>query len=134
MFPSILLATYIAAAAALVLAPGPGQALVLTRSITSGRRAGIMTSLGLNVGTMVHTVAAALGLSAILATSATTFSIVKYAGALYLIYLGVKSILDRTPELATKQAAPETPRQAFMRSVAIGILNPKVALFFLAFF
>lgn len=133
MFPSIVLATYITAAFALVLAPGPGQALVLTRSITSGRKAGIMTSLGLNVGTMVHTVAAALGLSAILATSATAFSIVKYAGALYLIYLGLKSILEKDAQIASKQTSSETARQAFLRSVAIGILNPKVALFFLAF-
>jgi threonine/homoserine/homoserine lactone efflux protein len=133
MFPSIVLATYITAAFALVLAPGPGQALVLARSITSGRKAGIITSLGLNVGTMVHTVAAALGLSAILATSATAFSVVKYAGAIYLIYLGLKAILERDPQIASKQTVPETPRQAFMRSIAIGILNPKVALFFLAF-
>src|SRR5258708_9053688 len=133
MFPSILWATYIAAAAALALAAVPGQALVVPRSLTSGTRAGLMPSLGLNVGTMVHTVAAALGLSAILATSATAFSIVKYAGALYLIYLGLKSLLERRPQLATQPTVPETPRQAFVRSVTIGILNPKVALFFLAF-
>src|SRR5258708_13267401 len=122
MFPSILWATYIAAAAALVLAPGPGQALVLTRSITSGRRAGIMTSLGLNVGTMVHTVAAALGLSAILATSAPAFSIVQYAGALYLIYLGLKSPLERAPHLATEQTVPDTPRPHIMPSFTLHIL------------
>jgi RhtB (resistance to homoserine/threonine) family protein len=135
MFTTTTLLTYIAAAFALVLAPGPAQALVLANSISNGRRAGIVTTLGLNVGTLVHTIAAALGLSAILATSALAFSVVKYIGAAYLIYLGVKAIRDRSANIDSDitEKTSKTIRQTFTRAIAVGILNPKVALFFMAF-
>src|SRR5258706_6914987 len=135
MFAPTTLLTYIVAAFALVLAPGPNQALVLANSISHGRRAGIVTSLGANVGTMVHTLAAALGLSAILATSALVFGMVKYVGAAYLVYLGVRAIMDRsvTMGIAEDGTPTKTLHQTFTRAIAVGILNPKVALFFLAF-
>jgi RhtB (resistance to homoserine/threonine) family protein len=135
MFTTTTLLTYIAAAFALVLAPGPAQALVLANSISNGRRAGIVTTLGLNVGTLVHTIAAALGLSAILATSVLAFSVVKYVGAAYLIYLGVKAIRDRSANTDSDitEKTSKTIRQTFTRAIAVGILNPKVALFFMAF-
>lgn len=135
MFESTILMTYLAAVIAIVLAPGPGQALVITQTIGSGRTMGLLTSLGLNVGTLVHTLAAALGLSAILASSALAFSIVKYLGAAYLIYLGIKALLDRKPSMMpdTRVDTVLHYRQGFVHAILIGILNPKVALFFLAF-
>ena len=124
---------YLAACVALILVPGPAQALVLARTLAGGRRVGGLTAIGLNVGTLFHTVAAALGLSAILATSALAFSVVKYVGAAYLIYLGVKALVYAAP--AGSAAAPTStkPTSAFGQAVVAGVLNPKVALFFLAF-
>ena len=127
-------ATFIAslmAGIAIILAPGQAQALA--GSISDGKKSGILTAVGLNVGTIVHTFAAALGLSAILATSAIAFAAVKYLGAAYLVYLGVKALLAKGHE--TKLAIPSSAnaRQAFAKAVVTGILNPKVALFFLAF-
>lgn len=87
MFDSMTLITFLVASVAIIIAPGPAQALALTRTLGEGRAAGAMTALGLNVGTLAHALAAALGLSAILATSAVAFGVVKYVGAAYLIYL-----------------------------------------------
>jgi threonine/homoserine/homoserine lactone efflux protein len=95
MFAPHTLIAYLIASVAIILAPGPAQALVLARSISEGRKSGMVTALGLNVGTVFHAVAVALGLSAVLATSALAFSIVKYVGAGYLIYLGVKALLNK---------------------------------------
>ena len=120
---AFLLATF-----AIILAPGPAQALVLTRALAEGRRSGAMTAVGLNVGTLVHALAAALGLSAILATSAAAFRIVQYAGAAYLIYLGIRAL--RSGQAIAPVA---NGRASFRRAVATGVLNPKVAVFFLAF-
>jgi threonine/homoserine/homoserine lactone efflux protein len=124
---------YLAACVALILVPGPAQALVLARTLAGGRRAGGLTALGLNVGTLFHTVAAALGLSAILATSALAFSVVKYIGAAYLIYLGIKALLSGAPAASTASPSSTKPASALGQAVATGVLNPKVALFFLAF-
>lgn len=125
---------YLAASLAIILAPGPAQALTLARSVSDGKRAGIMTAVGLNVGTLLNTLAAALGLSAILAESALAFSVVKYLGAGYLVYLGIRALLARPHD----EAAPAAPAsasgwRAFGKAVITGTLNPKVALFFLAF-
>jgi RhtB (resistance to homoserine/threonine) family protein len=133
MFDTSTLLIYIVAATALVLAPGPGQALVLARSISGGRKAGVLTSLGLNVGTLVHTLAAGLGLSAILASSALAFSVVKFLGAAYLIYMGIKTFRDKQAGLPTNARSEQMTKRAFFQSIVTGILNPKVALFFLAF-
>lgn len=130
MIDITVLLAYIAASSAIILAPGPAQALVLTRTLSDGRKAGLMTAIGLNVGTLFHSVTAALGLSAILATSALAFSVVKYIGAAYLIYLGIQALRSKAEANAS---APNSGRQAFSKAVLTGILNPKVAVFFLAF-
>jgi threonine/homoserine/homoserine lactone efflux protein len=122
-----------AASIAIILAPGPAQALVLARSVNEGAKAGILTGIGLNIGTIVHAIAAALGLSAILATSATAFTIVKFLGAGYLVYLGVRALRSETPLDSQAQITSANSRQAFRKAVITGILNPKVAIFFLAF-
>lgn len=132
-FDARTLGTYLVAATALVLAPGPGQAIVLGRSLSGGRMAGVLTSLGLNVGTLAHTLAAAFGLSAILATSAVAYSVVKLAGAAYLVLLGIKALRERPESAPASVEAVASGRQAFVRGIVTGILNPKVALFFLAF-
>lgn len=130
MFDVVTLLTFLLASGAIIAAPGPAQALVLARTLAEGRRAGIQTAVGLNVGTLVHAVAAGLGVSAVLATSALAFNSVKYAGAAYLVYLGVQSWRQGERH----EAPPAVPsHRDVTRAVITGILNPKVALFFLAF-
>jgi threonine/homoserine/homoserine lactone efflux protein len=140
LFDAATFGTYLAAAAALVAAPGPGQALVMARTLQGDVRAGLLTSVGLNLGTVVHTVAAALGLSALLLASATAFTVVKLVGAVYLVILGARMISGTLRERRTAtpvRPAPEPPRVPSSRLLAhgvlTGVLNPKVALFFLAF-
>ena len=124
---------FLATSSLIVLAPGPAQAMVLARSISGGRKAGIMTALGLNVGTMFHAVAAGIGTSAILATSAVAFSVMKFAGAGYLIYLGFRAIWTKQPAASISEKPAAGPDHAFAKAVVAGVLNPKVAIFFLAF-
>lgn len=133
MFDSQTFSAFLAASIVIILAPGPAQALVLARSLGSGRRAGISTAVGLNVGTIFHAFAAGLGLSAILATSAMAFSAVKYAGAAYLIYLGIRAILTKAEIVPVTGPGETRTGNAFGTAVVTGILNPKVAIFFLAF-
>jgi threonine/homoserine/homoserine lactone efflux protein len=126
------LGLYAAAAFVLAITPGPGIMYVLTRSLKGGRKEGVLSSLGTGTGGMVHVLAAAFGISAILATSATAFAVVKFAGALYLVYLGIKTWLE------SDQHAPETQssgssRGAFAQGIVTELLNPKTALFFLSF-
>lgn len=124
---------FLAASVALILVPGPAQALVVAKTLAGGRRSGALAAVGLNIGTLFHTATAALGLSAILATSALAFSIVKYAGAAYLIYLGIRAVRSKV-SLAVSSALPDSSaRSTLGQAIATGILNPKVALFFLAF-
>jgi threonine/homoserine/homoserine lactone efflux protein len=140
LFDAATFGTYLAAAAALVATPGPGQALVMARTLQGGVRAGLLTSVGLNLGTVVHTVAAALGLSALLLASATAFTVVKLVGAVYLVVLGAR-MLARTfgRRAVTGADQPSSgPRRApgsrlLGHGMVTGVLNPKVALFFLAF-
>jgi threonine/homoserine/homoserine lactone efflux protein len=116
------------------LAPGPDTAYILGRSIVQGRRAGIASALGISVGSICHTVAAALGLSAFLAASAGAFTVAKFAGGAYLIYLGVRMILGRAGELhLPSQFRQRETAAAFRQGIITNLLNPKVALFFLAF-
>jgi threonine/homoserine/homoserine lactone efflux protein len=129
------LGLFIAAAIALLLTPGPAVLYVVTRSIEQGRRAGLVSTLGIHVGTLFHIAAATAGLSALLASSALAFAVVKYAGAAYLIYLGVRKIFLAP---ANGDGAPmvERPRdlgRAFRDGIVVNLLNPKTALFFLAF-
>lgn len=122
---------FFAAAFVLAVTPGPGIFYVLARSLAGGRREGILSSLGTFVGGLFHVFAAALGISAILAASAIAFHTVKYAGAAYLIYLGIRMIRTRNAEL---EATPSGPRQnAFRQGILTEALNPKTALFFLSF-
>ena len=133
MFDPTTTITFLAASIAIILAPGPAQALVLARTLADGRKAGVLTAIGLNVGTLVHAVAAALGLSAVLATSATAFTFVKIIGAVYLVYLGIQALRTKDHSGDPAIAAPTGPWQMFGRAVMTGVLNPKVAIFFLAF-
>ena len=130
-----ILSLYFTAALVLAITPGPGIFYVLTRSIKGGRREGYYSSVGTAVGGLFHVLAAALGLSAILATSAVAFSLVKYLGAAYLVYLGIKTLLSKADTFDPDDAADPTLRgkQAFYQGIITESLNPKTALFFLAF-
>lgn len=125
------LSLFLAAAFLLAITPGPGIFYVLARSLAGGRKEGMLSSLGTFVGGLVHVFAAAFGLSAILATSAVAFGVVKYAGAAYLIYLGFRMIRDR--EAAADGGAFPGTRSPFRQGIWTEVLNPKTALFFLAF-
>jgi threonine/homoserine/homoserine lactone efflux protein len=130
--PTTLL-VFALAATALVVIPGPNHVYIVTRSLVEGRGAGLASAFGVETGTLVHIAAAAVGLSALIASSAVAFEMVKYAGAAYLIYLGVRAFRDKDePDLSTD--GPKQPRQrTFIDGVIVNVLNPKVALFFLAF-
>lgn len=122
------------ASGVLWMVPGPALLLVLTRGVDLGARGAVATAAGLAVGTSVHVLAAAVGLSAILAASATAFSVVKLVGALYLVWLGIRRIRDRRPHAPTPDGpAPRDDARAFREGFTINALNPKLAMFFLAF-
>ena len=127
------LGLFVIAALVLLLTPGPAVLYIVTRSIDQGRRAGLVSVLGVHVGTLAHIFAAAAGISAVLAASATAFSVVKYLGAAYLIFIGVRRLLDRTPLGAVTPGEPKRLRRAFLDGVIVNVLNPKTGLFFLAF-
>jgi threonine/homoserine/homoserine lactone efflux protein len=135
MFDTATLAAYLVAAAVLVLIPGPGTAWIVTQAATGGTARGVRAAFGLETATLIHALAAGLGLSALLATSAMAFEVLKYAGAAYLIWLGIKAW--RSKEEDAPAAGADAPAIAtssvYLRSVITGVLNPKVALFFLAF-
>ena len=124
---------FLTAAIVLAVSPGPGMLYVLARSLRGGRREGLASSLGTAVGGFGHVVAAAFGLSVILATSATAFSVVKYAGAAYLIYLGVRTIVAGKGAEAAAPGASEAAWIAFRQGVTTEAFNPKTALFFPSF-
>jgi threonine/homoserine/homoserine lactone efflux protein len=128
------LALFFTAAVLLAVAPGPGMLYVLARSLAGGRREGVLSALGTFVGGMVHVLAAAAGVSVILARSAVAFATVKYAGAAYLCFLGVRMILAARregEELPVEALRPA--RNPFWQGIATEVLNPKTALFFLSF-
>ena len=127
------LGLFVVAALVLLITPGPAVLYIVTRSIDQGRRAGLVSMLGVHVGTLVHVAAAAVGLSAVLVASATAFTAVKWLGAAYLVYLGVRRILDRTVTGSVASGRPRRLRRAFLDGVVVNTLNPKTALFFLAF-
>lgn len=119
------------------VAPGPDLIFILSRTVGYGKKIGFAASFGVCSGALVHVIAAALGVSAILATSALVFSIVKYVGAAYLVWLGLQALLSRQSALVVEASDAETKKltvwAAYRQGVLIDILNPKVALFFLAF-
>lgn len=123
---------FLTAALVLAITPGPGIFYVLGRSLHGGRREGVLSAAGTCLGGLVHVVAAALGLSAILAASAIAFETVRYAGAAYLIYLGFRMIQSRNQGAAESGEAGAT-RGTFVQGVMTEVLNPKTALFFLSF-
>jgi threonine/homoserine/homoserine lactone efflux protein len=138
MFDSTRVFLFLTAAVLLAIAPGPGMLYVLARSLAGGKREGVLSAFGTFLGGMVHVFAAALGVSIVLAKSATAFATVKYVGAAYLCFLGVRMILDARNE-KQKEIAPETAgnlrpaRNPLWQGVATEVLNPKTALFFLSF-
>jgi RhtB (resistance to homoserine/threonine) family protein len=125
---------FLAAGILLNLTPGPDTAYILGRSIAQGREAGVASALGICVGSIFHTCAAALGLSAILATSALAFGAIKLLGGAYLVFLGIKMLVDRKKQLnLPSNFQRRTSAAAFRQGILTNVLNPKVALFFLAF-
>jgi threonine/homoserine/homoserine lactone efflux protein len=120
------------AALALLAIPGPAVLYVVVQSAEQGRRAGIASVGGIHVGSLVHVAAATAGLSALIVASAVAFSAVKFAGAAYLVYLGIRKLLER-PVVMEVERPPEPLRRAFSRGIVVNVLNPKTALFFLAF-
>jgi threonine/homoserine/homoserine lactone efflux protein len=123
---------FISAATLLALSPGPGMLYVLSRTLHGGRREGFLSAGGTFVGGLVHAVAAGLGLSAILMRSALAFEVVRYAGACYLIYLGISMIRNRHARMSGLSWESQS-RQNFLQGIATEVLNPKTALFFLSF-
>lgn len=127
------LALFCAASLALAVVPGPAVLYIVAQSVDQGRLAGLVSALGIGVGGMVHVIAATVGLSSLLASSATAFAIVKYAGAAYLVLLGIRRLLTRETFEDDLQRAPRTRRRLFRDGVVVNVLNPKTALFFIAF-
>ena len=126
---------FFSAAFAINISPGPDLIFVLSRTIAEGHKVGFASLLGVWTGALVHVSAAALGLSAILAASDVAFAVVKYAGAAYLVYLGLRALRAKTPAFGTPHPAARrtTPWMAYRQGVSVDILNPKAAIFFLAF-
>ena len=133
VFPSVsAVGLFALTSIALLLIPGPAVLYVVTQSAEQGRSAGLASVAGIHVGTFVHIVAAAVGLSAVILASAVAFSVVKFAGAAYLVYLGVRKLLEREAKDETEpRRAPL--RSVFARGAVVNVLNPKTALFFVAF-
>ncbi len=124
---------FLIAAFLLLITPGPAVLYIVARSIDQGRLAGIVSVLGIAVGALVHVAAAALGLSALLVSSALTFTVVKYLGAIYLIYLGIRKLLSREEVQHSAKTAPRRLARIFFDGILVNLLNPKTALFFFAF-
>jgi threonine/homoserine/homoserine lactone efflux protein len=126
-------AAFAVASLALLVVPGPSVLYIVTRSMDQGRAAGLVSVLGIHTGSIVHVAAAALGLSAILASSALSYGLVKYAGAAYLIWLGIRAIRGRGDERPDVAGKSHSLGRIYAQGVVVNVLNPKTALFFLAF-
>ena len=124
---------FLVAATVLAITPGPGVAYVVARTVAGGRAEGLSSSVGTGIGGLVHVLAAALGLSLVVAQSATLFGLVKYLGAAYLVYLGIRLLLRKDQVFTVESVAREGARRALFEGVAVEALNVKTALFFLAF-
>lgn len=130
---------FVAAVFLLNVTPGPDTAYIVGRSVAQGRGAGLMSALGISAGCCVHSLACAFGLTALLAASATAFTVIKFVGAIYLMYLGVRLIFakpaaDQAAGEARAAGAPKSLRQLFLQGFWTNVLNPKVVLFFVSFF
>lgn len=117
----------------LLATPGPDMLYVLTKGVSQGKQAGVVSGVGVGLGIFVHTIFAALGLSVILQTSATAFMVVKYLGAGYLIYLGIRTLMDRKSGIQIGQSKQLSNGRLFVNGLLSNVLNPKIALFFIAF-
>ena len=127
------LAVFALASFLLIVVPGPAVLYVVTRSMAQGRRAGLLSMLGIETGGLVHVAAAAIGLSAVIASSAAAFTVVKLAGAAYLIYLGVRRLVARDDALPEVTGGGRSGKRLFAQGIVVNVLNPKTAVFFLAF-
>jgi threonine/homoserine/homoserine lactone efflux protein len=133
MFYLSILIVFVPVAIVLIVSPGPDSIYTLTRSISDGRAAGVMAALGSSSGSIVHTTAAVIGLSALLQQSALAFTLVKYAGAAYLVYIGIRTLRSSEEFDISPERDSYTPTESYRSALMINVLNPKVALFFLAF-
>lgn len=133
MFDTTTIGLFVLASILLAITPGPDMIYIATRSIAQGKNTGLVSVLGVNTGILIHTFAAALGLSALIAASAVAFSIVKYAGAGYLIYLGIQTFLSKSDRLEIGSTARAKLSQVFYQGLLVNLFNPKIILFFLAF-
>ena len=128
-----LLIAFLITAIVLAITPGPGIAYVVARTVSGGRKEGLASCFGTGVGGMLHVLAAALGISVLIAQSALAFSVVKYVGAAYLVYLGIRLLLRKSHEAEVVTLSPQGVRRAFLEGIVVEALNVKTALFFLAF-
>lgn len=124
---------FIAASLVLLLTPGPAVLFIVARSVQQGRAAGLISVVGIHLGTIVHIVAAAIGLSALLMSSALAFAVIKYAGAAYLIWMGIRTFMSKDLDPAMPRVRSEPLRRAFRDGFVVNLFNPKTAIFFLAF-
>jgi threonine/homoserine/homoserine lactone efflux protein len=127
------LALFVGAALLLLVVPGPSVLYIVTQSVSQGRRAGIASVAGITTGTLVHIVAATVGLSALLASSALAFDVIKYLGAAYLIVVGVRRLAGLEPEQEPRARRTRDLGRLYRQGIVVNVLNPKTALFFLAF-
>lgn len=127
------LSTFLLSSLLLWITPGTDTMYILARSISQGRQAGLVSALGISSGILVHTLFAAFGLSAILATSAWAFATIKFAGAAYLIYMGIQAWFKKSKSLTTPEINSMSHWQTYHQGIVTNVLNPKVAIFFLAF-
>ena len=132
--PDASIVLFVVASLAVIVAPGPDNVYVLTRGVAQGREVALASAWGMCSGLLFHITLAAVGLSAILARSAVVFSVVKYAGAAYLVYLGARALLSKEEFVSSAEEAPAVRlRSFFFRGLTMNLLNPKVAVFFLVF-
>lgn len=133
LFPSSMLAAFIIASFVLAVTPGPGVFYIVTRSLVQGRRSGLASVAGVSVGNLVNAIGASVGLAVVFAVSAVAFAIVKYGGAMYLIYLGIRALRATRSDLRLENHKPARPWRIFADGFIVALLNPKTALFFAAF-
>ena len=133
MIDQATLIVYVGIVLGVVVIPGPAMLLTIARATSSGTKVGVATGAGIAVGDVVHTAMAIVGISAVIAASAVLFSLIKYLGAAYLIYLGIRALVDKSTLDFAAKTPPLTAGRAFRQAIVTELLNPKTALFFLAF-
>jgi threonine/homoserine/homoserine lactone efflux protein len=134
MIESTTLMTYVAIVFGFVFIPGPATLMIMARSASFGSKAGVATGAGIALGDLMHTLFAVIGISAIIAASSTLFTLIKYLGAAYLLYLGIKAILEKATTNAAQPTSFISAKKAFKQGVIVELLNPKTALFFWLFY